>query len=127
MSKVSVYVRTPLKIDGERIPPSDKPIELPLDEAAPLIAVGAVEARDLQTGDEGGSSGQGLSTPPTLININTATANELAAVQGLGEELAAAVVAHRDSNGPFESVDGLEAISGIGKATVKKLAKRLTV
>jgi competence protein ComEA len=157
MSKIHVYVKTPLKRNGKIIPPSDEAIELPADEAKSLIAVGAVVPRDLaapsenhasESGDDPSGSGSAGGEPnektpgagdpggndpassgkaPGAVNINQATAAELAKVNGVGEEIASAIVALREKDGPFQSLDGLTAISGIGKATVKKLADHLTV
>lgn len=61
-----------------------------------------------------------------VININTATAEELAALDGIGESKALAIVADRDTNGPFESGDDLTRVRGIGEATVTKNADRIT-
>ena len=61
-----------------------------------------------------------------VININTATAEELAALDGIGESKALAIVADRDTNGPFESGDDLTRVRGIDEATVTKNADRIT-
>lgn len=65
----------------------------------------------------GTSASQGASS---LVNINTAGADELQTLTGIGEATAAAIIEERESNGPFESVDDLMRVSGIGE---KKLAK----
>lgn len=75
------------------------------------------------TGEPAGKSGKA----PSLVNINTATAAELSAVKGLGDETAAAIVARRERSGAYEKLEDLVEISGLGKATVKKLADSLTV
>lgn len=56
-----------------------------------------------------------------LVNINTATAEQLAALPGLGEKTAAAVVAYRAAHGKFKSVAELDKVDGIGPATLTKL------
>lgn len=61
-----------------------------------------------------------------VININTATAAELARLDGIGETKALAIVADRDANGPFESEGDLTRVRGIGDTTVKKNAERMT-
>ncbi|MCK7543704.1 helix-hairpin-helix domain-containing protein [Marinobacter bryozoorum] len=60
------------------------------------------------------------------ININTASAEELTTLDGIGESKALAIVADRDTNGPFESGDDLARVRGIGDATVEKNADRIT-
>ena len=56
----------------------------------------------------------------TSININTANAERLALLSGIGPAKAAAIVAYREQHGPFESIDDLAKVSGIGAATVDK-------
>ncbi|MFW5825685.1 MAG: ComEA family DNA-binding protein [Marinobacter sp.] len=60
------------------------------------------------------------------VNINTATAEELTALDGIGETKALAIIADRDTNGPFESEGDLTRVRGIGEATVEKNADRIT-
>jgi competence protein ComEA len=55
------------------------------------------------------------------VNINSADAIELAdALDGIGQSKAEAIVAYRDENGPFNSVESLTSVRGIGVATVEK-------
>jgi comEA protein len=56
-----------------------------------------------------------------LIDLNRATAEELAGLPGIGASKAAAIVEYRKSSGAFTSVDELEAVRGIGPALVAKL------
>ena len=53
------------------------------------------------------------------LDLNTATAAELAALPGIGEEIAGRILAYRDEVGAFVSVDELLNVKGIGE---KKLA-----
>ena len=50
---------------------------------------------------------------PTLIDINTATAEELTALPGLGPRKAAALVAYREEHGPFATLADAAAVKGI--------------
>lgn len=61
------------------------------------------------------------------VNINTATAQQLEAVKGLGPVKAKAIVDYRAKNGPFKTVDDLKKVSGIGDKTLEKLRKELVV
>lgn len=59
------------------------------------------------------------------ISLNSASATELTQLPGIGEATAAAIVAHRESHGPFTSVDQLTDVKGIGPAkfeAIKDLA-----
>jgi len=54
------------------------------------------------------------------VDINTADAKALEALDGIGAAKAAAIVEYRSKNGPFKSVADLEKVPGIGEATVAK-------
>ena len=56
------------------------------------------------------------------VNVNTASAAEIAAaLNGIGEAKAAAIVDHRRRNGPFRSADALTAIPGIGAKILERI------
>ena len=57
----------------------------------------------------------------SLVNINLATAEELQALPRIGPALSERIVEYRHQNGLFTSVDGLDAVSGIGPATVDQI------
>lgn len=61
------------------------------------------------------------------VNINTASASELAAISGLGEVKAKAIVAYREQKGPFKSVDELREVKGIGEQMLAKLRPQVTL
>lgn len=55
------------------------------------------------------------------VDINTASATQLAdAMNGVGIAKAEAIVAYRQENGPFKSIDQLAQVKGIGLKTVEK-------
>ncbi|MCS7485429.1 competence protein ComEA [Marinomonas sp. BSi20414] len=57
----------------------------------------------------------------TPLDINTATAAELAAVMsGVGSKKAEAIIAYRDANGRFESIEQLSEVKGIGDALLSR-------
>ena len=60
------------------------------------------------------------------ININTATANELESLPGVGEVTAARIVAYREQNGPFRSVDDLIHVQGISDRTIDEFRDLVT-
>ncbi len=61
------------------------------------------------------------------IDLNRATAEELATLPGIGAAKAAAIVEYRASSGAFASLEDLEAVRGIGPALVAKLRPLVTL
>lgn len=61
------------------------------------------------------------------VNINTASAEELKALPGIGPAKAAAVVEYRKANGSFKSVDDLKKVKGIGDGVLNRLKAEATV
>ena len=62
------------------------------------------------------------------VDINTADVSILAgAIDGVGEKKAATIVAYREAHGPFNSVDELSKVKGIGAVTVDKNRHNLMV
>jgi competence protein ComEA len=62
-----------------------------------------------------------------LININTASAAELAEVNGIGGAKAKAIVEYREKSGPFKSVDDLQNVKGIGEKLLARVRSQITV
>jgi competence protein ComEA len=61
-----------------------------------------------------------------LINLNTASAETLSTLPGIGPVKAQAIIAYRERN-PFQSVDQITSVSGIGPATYEKIRGLITV
>lgn len=59
-----------------------------------------------------------------VVNINTASAGQLQQLPGIGAAKAKAIVKHRQKQ-PFESVDDLSKVKGIGKALLSKIKNRV--
>lgn len=77
----------------------------------------------------GGGAGSAAGSPSgsQLVNVNTASAAELTALPRIGEALAARIVAWREANGPFATLDDLSAVEGIGAKTLEGLRAAATV
>ena len=66
-------------------------------------------------------------TVPTLVNINTADADALMSLPGIGEVKAAAIIAYRETYGPFTSIEALLNVKGIGQSTLEGLREHITI
>jgi competence protein ComEA len=78
------------------------------------------------TGTVPGSAG-GSTPTSTVVNVNSASAEELETLPGIGEVLAQAIISHREEHGPFAAVDDLEEVSGIGPVTLEEIRDLVTV
>ena len=61
------------------------------------------------------------------ININTASADTLTMLPGIGEKLSERIVEYRQKNGPFRKVSDLLSIKGIGQALLDSISDYITL
>jgi competence protein ComEA len=78
-------------------------------------------------GAGGGGEGGAGSLPAGPVDINTATAEQLDTLPGIGPATAAAIVEHRERTGPFASVDALLDVRGIGPAKLDAIRALVSV
>ncbi len=73
------------------------------------------------------SAGSPAGSQEKLVNVNTATAEELQSLDGIGPSLAKKIISYRTERGRFASVDELTKVPGIGQKTLAKFKDKITV
>ena len=76
----------------------------------------------------------GMAVAPTntdkkqgLVNINTATVQELTTLTGIGESRALAIIAYREEKGLFQSIDGIKKVAGIKEGLFERIKNQITI
>ncbi len=79
-------------------------------------------------------SAQGRATPTKTVataaapvNLNTATAEQLATIPGVGAKTAERIIEYRQKNGAFKKVEDLMNVSGVGEKSFLKMKPLITV
>jgi competence protein ComEA len=62
-----------------------------------------------------------------VVNLNSATAAQIASLPGIGPKTAELVVQYRTKNGPFKKIEEIMNVRGIGEKSFLKIKDRLTV
>lgn len=89
------------------------------------VAAGAAPSAPVASGPPG-SSGQAGPASAGLVDLNTATVEELDALPGIGPATAQKIVDDREANGPFATPEDLMRVSGIGAAKFEALKDLVT-
>ena len=79
-----------------------------------------------ETSDENPTSSQDNTNTSEIVNINTASVDELCKLTGIGETKAKLIVEYRN-NKKFETIEEITNVSGIGKKTFEKIKDKITV
>jgi competence protein ComEA len=92
--------------------------------AASLL--GAVAAAPAARAAGAAAPAAAVATEARPVDINTAQSDGLQSVPGIGKALAQRIIAFREKNGAFQSVDDLVKVQGIGEKSLQKLRPYLT-
>jgi competence protein ComEA len=73
------------------------------------------------------TAGKPAAAAPAVVNLNTATASQIATLPGIGEKAAERIIEYREKNGGFKKIEELMNVKGIGEKSFLKLKPLITV
>lgn len=109
---------------------SEKSVNLasPIEDGVQIRIYSKEEAETLAAGaapfDGFEASGEGKEP---VVNLNTATKEELMTLSGIGESRAEDIIRYREENGGFQNIEDIMKVSGIKDAAFQKIKDRITV
>ena len=114
-----IYVPTQEEVDSQTIP-------LTQDETA---QDGMVQEGTAQTGTAAYNTADGTGTTQAgqRIDLNTADVSQLSTLTGVGESKARAIIAYREENGPFTSIEDIMNVPGIKEGTYEKIKDKIAI
>jgi competence protein ComEA len=65
--------------------------------------------------------------PPSVVNLNSATLEQLTSLPGIGPSAAQRILEYRQKNGPFKKIEDLMSVKGIGEKSFLRLKSFLSV
>lgn len=99
-----------------------------LEDGEQIIVSSQVEAEAAAVGGaEAFAQASQAASSDGRININAATDAELQTISGIGPAKAQKIIAYREANGPFKTVDDLCNVSGIGEKTLESIRDQISV
>ena len=103
--------------DGQHIRIPEKIVEQPAQS----------QSNDTTANNSSNSGSSKVADSGGIVNINTATSEELQTLKGIGSKMADRIIEYRQNNGAFKSIEDIQNVRGIGAKTFEKLKSRLKV
>lgn len=125
-----IYVPTQEEVDSRMIPQTQDG-NVQNGERSQAEGIGADGQTsgtmiDTQVPSDGESADQSTSEA-SRINLNTADVSQLTTLTGVGESKALAIIAYREENGPFTSVEDIMNVPGIKEGTYEKIKDKIAI
>ena len=92
-----------------------------------VFLLSSISATAGGTKNLGKIAGQAASAAQQLLDINTATVEQLQQLPGIGEKIAKRIVKYREKNGPFSKAEDLLNVEGIGEKKLEKIKPLIEV
>jgi competence protein ComEA len=93
-----------------------------------IAAIAAIALSATAVGAQGRATAtKTVATAAAPVNLNTATAEQLATIPGVGAKTAERIIAYRQKNGGFKKVEDLMNVSGVGEKSFLKMKPLITV
>ena len=89
------------------------------------VSAAAASAQNKSTTQKAATGATATSAAP--VNLNTATAEQLATIPGVGPKMAERIIDYRQKNGGFKKVEDLMNVSGVGEKSFLKMKPLITV
>lgn len=114
------------KSDVKREGISDKAADTPKEDAEDTWHPGTTEEKEVPSTDMEEVPTESESNS-NLININTADSAELMTLYGVGEKISQRIIDYRETNGPFEVIEDIMKVSGIGEKRFANIKDKICV
>jgi len=89
------------------------------------VSAAATSAQSKSTTQKAATGATATAAAP--VNLNTATAEQLATIPGVGPKMAERIIDYRQKNGGFKKVEDLMNVSGVGEKRFLKMKPLITV